>query len=332
MSAATKPADAGRKPMWDEKWMWQRTRTRFVILTSIVAVLSIALIGWVLFFANIADAPANVLPPGADLAIVLAPVLAAAAGVERLLETLFNTLEGIWHSAVAYLGYGMRWLKSAETELDEARQWLQSASAIYNGTMATYNQKIKDVLTQMNVSASVAALPEQVAATVGRLKQEADDKTAAAKSLLQDAQQRLDSAEHKLASLTDSVEYKSAKSSASIILGLMFGVIVAALGQMQMFAMLGIAAVPAPADVLITGLVIGSGSYPVHSLLGILQQGKDTLDSVKGFFNRSAPKGRATEQSLTTIQPSNIPGEQPVVRQAVIATTTAQTTEETPNP
>jgi hypothetical protein len=118
----------------------------------------------------------------------------------------------------------MRW-PIAETELDEARQWLQNTSAIYNGTMATYNQKIKDVLTQMNVSATVAALPEQVAATIGQLKQEADDKTAAAKSLLQDAQQRLDSAERKLASLTDSVEYKSAKSSASIILGLMFGVV-----------------------------------------------------------------------------------------------------------
>jgi hypothetical protein len=97
MSAASKPADAGRKPMWDEKWMWQRTRTRFVILASIVAVLSIALISWVLFFASIVDAPANVLPPGADLAIVLAPVTAAAVS-GTLAETLFNTMEG-WHSA-----------------------------------------------------------------------------------------------------------------------------------------------------------------------------------------------------------------------------------------
>ena len=111
----------------------------------------------------------------------------------------------------------------------------------------------------------------------------------------------------------------------------MVGVIVAAVGQIQMFALLGVTAISPRFDVLITGFVIGSGSYPVHSLVGILQQSKDTLDSVKGFFNRSAPQGRATEQSVTTNQPSNISGEQPVVRQAVIATTTAQTTEATPN-
>jgi len=83
--------------------------------------------------------------------------------------------------------------------------------------------------------------------------------------------------------------------------------------------------------VLITGLVIGSGSYPVHSLVGILQQGKDTLDSVKGYFNRSAPSGQAVEQRITTVQPSTSPGEPARVQQAVIETTTAKTTEEGPN-
>jgi exonuclease VII small subunit len=325
MSAASKPVDTGRKPMWDEKWMWQRTRTRVMILASFVGVLSVGLIVWVLFFANIVDAMPNVLPQGADLAIVLAPVLAAAAGVERMLETIFNTLEGIWHSAVAYLGYGMRWLKSAETELDDARQWLQNASLIYNGTMATYNQKIKDVLKEMNVSTAVAQLPDQVSTTVNQLKMEADEKSAVAKALLEDAQQRLDAAEKKLGSLTDSREYKSAKSAASIILGLMLGVIVAALGQIQMFAMLGIGAVPAAADVLITGLVIGSGTYPVHSLVGILQQSKDTLDSIKGFFNRSAPQ----QTSTVTAQ---LPKSVATGGATLTATTTAQTTEDTPNP
>jgi hypothetical protein len=89
-----------------------------------------------------------------------------------------------------------------------------------------------------------------------------------------------------------------------------------------MFALLGIAAVPERFDVFITGLVIGSGSYPVHSLVGILQQGKDTLDSAKGYFNRLSP---AVKTETTTIPP--------VTRgdSIVVETTTEKTTDEGPH-
>ena len=108
------------------------------------------------------------------------------------------------------------------------------------------------------------------------------------------------------------------------------GVVIATLGQIQMFAMLGVGGVPARIDVLVTGLIIGSGAYPVHSLVGILQQGKDTLDSIKGYFNRSAPAAQAVRQEITTLKASEQSGE-PVVEKAVIETTTAQTTEEEPD-
>ncbi|HVF25233.1 MAG TPA: hypothetical protein VNA23_05045, partial [Anaerolineales bacterium] len=137
-------------------------------------------------------------------------------------------------------------------------------------------------------------------------------------------------AEENLGNATSSKNYISAKSAVSIVLGLMLGVVISALAQLQMFALLGVSTVPARFDVLITGLVIGSGSYPVHSLVGILQQGKDTLDSVKGYFNRSAPSGQAVEQRITTVQPAS-PGEPARVQQAVIETTTAKTTEEEPD-
>ena len=143
-------------------------------------------------------------------------------------------------------------------------------------------------------------------------------------------QQRLEDAEENLAAVTSSDSYVSAKAAASIIVGLMLGVIIAALGQLQMFAMLGVGGVPARIDVLITGLIIGSGAYPVHSLVGILQQGKDTLDSVKGYFNRAAPIAQAVQQRITTVQPSEDTG-QPVVQQAVIETTTAKSTDEGPH-
>jgi hypothetical protein len=110
----------------------------------------------------------------------------------------------------------------------------------------------------------------------------------------------------------------------------MLGVVIARMSELQMFALLGIGGVPANFDVLITGLVIGSGSYPVHSLVGILQQGKDTLDSVKGYFNRSAPESQAMRQRITTVQPPAAPGQPAHIQQAVIETTTARTTEEEP--
>ena len=145
------------------------------------------------------------------------------------------------------------------------------------------------------------------------------------------AQQRLESAEENLADLTSSEKYIRAKVAASVVLGLMLGVIIAGIGQLQMFAMLGIGVVPAQIDVLITGLVIGSGSYPVHSLVGILQQGKGAVDSVKGYFNRLAPEAQATRQKVTTVQSPGEPGEPARVQQAIVETTTAQSTEEEPD-
>jgi hypothetical protein len=320
-------ASKGAVPLWDEKWMRTRTRRLWFVGVGVIVGIWIFLLVWVLFLAQIQDTVARPLEAGADLALVLAPVLAAALGVERVLETLFNMIESAWRTLVAYLGFGMRWLKSAQTEVAEARQWVQSMGTVYNGTLAVYNEQMKTMLENMNVSPNVASLPDQLSDAVNKLRAEAEEKADAAKLLLEDAQRRLQEAENKLASVTGSPDYRSAKGAATIVLGLMMGVIVAAVGQIQAFALLGIGAVPPQFDVLITGLVIGSGSYPVHSLVGILQQSKDALDGLGTFLNnRAAPSVQAVEQKITTIQPAG-PGQPPVVGQAVIQTTAAQSPE-----
>jgi exonuclease VII small subunit len=374
----------GVAPAWDEGQLRQRTRQLMMALIGVVVGIWFFILAWVLIIAPIVDAEAKVLPVGADVALALAPVLAAAAGVERVLETVFNTVEGTWRAGVAYLGYGFRWLKSAQTELAEARQWMMSMGAYYNGTIAANNQdmtqffenhkrqmvetliaaaseasdpRLKDVMqnaaqqmnalpaemlsrmTELLVMPPDLPLPPEVLQKINEvrttllqkidtLRNEATTKVQAAEALLADAQQRLKEAESKLAGASDSPDYRSAKSAATIILGLMLGVIVAGLGQIQMFALLGIGAVPARIDVLITGLIIGSGSYPVHSLVGILQQGKDALDGLGNFLNgRSNPSSvQATEQRITTVQPGG-PGRPPVVGQSVIQTTSAQSSE-----
>jgi hypothetical protein len=109
---------------------------------------------------------------------------------------------------------------------------------------------------------------------------------------------------------------------------LMLGVIIARVGQLQMFAMLGIGIVPPQIDVLITGLVIGSGSYPVHSLVGILQQGKGAVDSVQSYLDRLAPAAQASRQKITTVQSPTEAGEPAQIQQSIVETTTAKSKDE----
>jgi hypothetical protein len=335
MQAIPSGKPEGRMPKWDEKAKYFATRRALQILILLVVVIWLVLLAWVFFIAQVAKADVRPLEAGVDLTITLAPVLAAAAGVERLLETIFNMIEGSWRTLVAYMGYGMRWLKSAEAERAQARQWLASVSTLMNGTSNQFNQQMDGLLKQAedpnNPANPLANLTPELQQKMDDLAKEAADKLDAAKRLLQDAEQRLGAAEDKLGGVTSSDGYKSAKAAASVVLGFMLGVVVAAIGQLQMFAMLGIAAVPARIDVFVTGLIIGGGSYPVHSLVGILQQGKDTLDSVKGYFNRSAPSGQAVQQRITTMQPSTAAGEPARLQQALVETTTAQTTDEGPH-
>lgn len=259
------------------------TKRWFVSLVALIILLFLALIVWVFFIASIEKATVATLGPAANLALVLAPILAAAAGVERTLETVFNIIENSWKSLVAYLGRGLRWLNSAELEVDSSREWLAQVSARYNQELLSL--KIKDGMSASELSSQM------------------QDKISAAKTMLDLAEKRLNDAESNLENVTASDGYRSIKSAASIILGLVLGVILSSLGQLQMFAMMGIGSVPARVDVFITGLVIGTGSYPVHSLVGILQQTKETLDGAKGYLNRAGTP--FTAQKTTEVRPTS---------------------------
>jgi len=310
----------GVVPQWDEAEMRKRTRLFLVALVSLVVVIWVGLIIWVFFIAAVLPTTGvTAPPPGASLLVVLAPVVAAATGVERLLESVFNTLENVWRTGVAYLGYGMRWLKLTETRVADARVWMQNIGMVAKDLEAKYADEMNELMQQADLG--------QIAAQLEKLRQRADQETANVQKMLAEAEARVADAEKKLAQASSSPDYVSAKAAAAVVLGLMLGVIVATVGQIKMFALLGIA-MPARIDVFATGIVIGSGSYPVHSLVGMLQQGRDALDGLGNFLNnRAAPSSvQATEQRITTVQPGS-PGQPPVVGQAVIQTTSAQSSE-----
>jgi hypothetical protein len=196
-----------------------------------------------------------------SVALALAPLVAAATAIERVIEMLFNSYESLVLSIGGVAGLGGSYVKWAREQVSRYRNALISAT------------------TESEVS---------------RLEE-----------LLLDAQQRL----------KDSLKaepYVSLKRASAVLLGIALGLVAAFMTRLQMFRLLGIdlsamnvtAGTPAfsslvtTMDIAITGVVIGTGSAPVHSLIGILQNTKDAIDQV-----RALAQGRSIA-AITEILPS----------------------------
>ncbi len=98
-------------------------------------------------------------------------------------------------------------------------------------------------------------------------------------------------AEQRLTEYLKSPVYVSMKKKISMPVGIGLGVLIAFAAQLQMFYLLGILKADSPiqwVDTLITGLVIGTGSAPVHSLIGLLQNTKDTVDAARALYSGKA--------------------------------------------
>jgi len=290
---------------WDPKRKGFETRWLFRLVQMLVIAITVVVIYWVVT-QDIQAAPVRPLPAGADLAMVLAPVLAAAAGVERFLETIFGIIEGNWRTLVAYLGRGMSWLKNAEIEAESARQWMAQVSAEYARELRELpvfpTGSVADTGTTTAPAGASAGQPAAPAQEPQTLFSAVQERLKAAKELMGLAEQRLQAAEDQMSQIASSDSYRTAKRAVSIYLGLLLGLIVATVGSLQMFAMMGVAMGHPKVDVIITGLVIGGGSAPVHSLINILQSTKDTLDSAQDWLaSRKKPEKEQGEQNLDKV-------------------------------
>ena len=114
---------------------------------------------------------------------------------------------------------------------------------------------------------------QDAAATIG------EDITPESLVLLQQAETRLATAEDRLRSWVNAPEYLAWKKALSIWLGLLAGIIIAVAGDLGILRFIGIPT-PRVMDMLLTGLIIGSGPGPMHDLMGILQGGKNALESL----------------------------------------------------
>ncbi len=153
-------------------------------------------------------------------------------------------------------------------------------------------------------TAEILAAPRETLDWIGREYQEAYEAAAAAAEAaavtltpasiqaLQEAEERLAKAEARLRSWTSAPEYRAWKRALSIWVGLLAGLVVAVIGDLGMFRVLGIP-MPRILDMLVTGLIIGAGPGPAHSLIGILQSGKEAVNNLAELAKGKAVRDAA---------------------------------------
>ncbi|MEK7784132.1 MAG: hypothetical protein AAB658_01745, partial [Chloroflexota bacterium] len=120
------------------------------------------------------------------------------------------------------------------------------------------------------------------------------------KATLKVVEDRVERAESLLAGVTTkSPTYRQAKRLASLYISVLLGLLIASVGSVQMLHLLGIfkGQTAVAFDVLVTGVVMATGSGPVHSVINILQQGKEALESASGFLQARQSQPSAKENT-----------------------------------
>jgi len=215
-------------------------------------------LGWALLFAGVVHAQegGTSAATSGSVALLLAPLVAAATAIERLIEMLFNWYESVVLNARTFLGLGGNYLQWIQKEIEHYRSTVVALSATKDGKY-------------------VPADPR----------------------LLREAEEKLASAQDRLLEWLKSPAYTSWKRVISLFLGIVLGVILAFATRLRMFELLGVystgipenlAAFLAGADMFVTGLIIGTGSAPVHALIGLLQNTKDAVDQARALWSGKA--------------------------------------------
>ena len=244
-------ADSGEKK---NNGNTRRNRTRRWLLLSLFLIPIIISVVYALnqddgilwLFQNKTDFPEVDLKD--DIATILAPLTALALAIERIIETIFDLIEQSAGSMARLIGES----KDAVSWVEE--EYANASNQVKNGVKS-----------------------------LGRLRGDEpdtppadEDKIKAAENKLKQAEQRLAKAGERLTNLAADPIYVQMKRALSIMIGLFLGFLVAIFSDQGVFAYLQ-QGVPRVVDIFITGFIIGAGSGPMHSLIGILQGFKDAL-------------------------------------------------------
>jgi hypothetical protein len=220
-----------------------------------------------------------------EIALLFAPLAAAATGIERSLEMLWNWFEGLFINLVALIAMGRKWAKWAGDEVSHAHRAV--------GQVAADLARLR-----RSETATVSASPRAESALARAMR---------------DAEAQLQLAESRMTGVLKNDRYRQFKSATSVLAGVAMGVIIAFTAKLKMFGLLGVEGVPAGVDMFVTGFVMGTGAAPMHSLIGILQSGKDALAGasqlLQGRYLESLSTARQTSVSTTRAAEGLVPSD-----------------------
>jgi hypothetical protein len=225
-------------------------------LTSWLGIGIVAGAAWLVFGASagahqvVAQGTTPDAATTSDVGTLLAPMVAAATGIERILEMAWSWFENAGRQLVATIGLGASWANYAQLQVH-------------------------------NAEATLTALTQQARPGAAAIDLTLDQRIAEAERNLINAQQRVSNA-------LDSDRYRRAKQAASIIVGVGLGIAITIITGLDMFKLLGLTTSANIFGEIVTGVIIGAGTGPVHSLIGLLQQTRDAVDEAANFFNARA--------------------------------------------
>lgn len=123
------------------------------------------------------------------------------------------------------------------------------------------------------------------------------------KKAFEQAEVKLLQAEERLQEYLKSPFYLSKKKYLTLLLGLGLGIVIAFMTQLQMLKLLGVQLNSALAgvDIFVTGLIIGTGSAPVHSVIGLLQNTKDAVYEARSLWRGKSVQALGLRDTYTDL-------------------------------
>jgi hypothetical protein len=249
---------------------------RVLLITALALALSLVVTG----IALADDGGTGDTASAGDVALLLAPLVAAATAIERFIEMCFNQVESTILNLGSFLNMGGEYVKWAQGQVEEFQKMFLTLGDEVNKAKAAVSRAMKAV-----EEAPEGAEHEKAKAELDKVKNEA----AARVSAFDTAEDALEDAQDRLVQFLKEPYWVSRKQAIATLAAIVLGVAAAFVGRIRMFDLLnidlakgvtnaGLAQFLVGVDMAITGLVIGTGSGPVHSLIGILQSTKDTIN------------------------------------------------------
>jgi hypothetical protein len=199
-----------------------------------------------------------------DLLVAAAPFIVVATALERFWEALFDWYERFALATANLAGVSAQTTAWMKTEVQNAEITVTEAAQAL-GVLAPGNPEYPRLWQQF-----------------------------------QEAETRLLDAKTRITEILKTPEYVSIKRAVILIGSLIMGVSISIGAKLMLLQTLGFP-VPAPADMVLTGLLIGSGPGPLHSLIGTLSEFRGIAGGLAELTRGNAVKSvKETLPQVTT--------------------------------